>query len=227
MNKKGESNQGTDILGLSPNFLIGLIVAGLIIAGIGVPLIIKPLKMIFTDPDEQVNEQNFQRLVGAMHGDKETIVMNLAGNAVIVGFNKDWDDTEEVDWCGANNVIVKPKQCQGACVCLFKSDSFNKPNCKSFPDVDYIVGIPYREYDDVFEFEAGMFDRVYDSYSGTPMEIGMVADGIKYGHLVMYADCGKEFLTMNTYIDNFVTGGKKAIFISPENKYTIERLKDE
>lgn len=124
--KKGESNQGADIIGLPPSFLTGLVIAGIIIALIGIPLIVKPLKLILGNPNDQGAKQTFGRLLEAIDNEGDYLHI-LNDEYYIYGFEKNFNIHRE-----KATLRWDIKGCQEvSCICLYKK-TIEKVKCEKF-----------------------------------------------------------------------------------------------
>lgn len=215
LSKKAESNQGDSILSVPPRFIIGVVLAAILIVA-SIPLVKGPLKILFTDPAKQAESNNFQRLLYTIEPD--TVFRNepIEFKKILVGIDKVWDNTKEIEKC-YNTKIEKPEMCAGtACLCLYEQ-GFKNPTCQ-IVDTDYFVTLNLNE--NIFGIDEDIYDIAKRSFIGKPSVSG-------YNHLIVSKNCIDGMSLTNLYIKNFEKDGKKFVLIAPEGEWADERDQSE
>lgn len=157
------------------------------------------------DEDEIKTVNSLAAEVTSLTKSKERFVQSSvkyeikADEEILVGFDTHgWDDDFPVETCLVDEIIRRPKQCDGrACLCKFKDTTFN-----DFKASNVISCVKY-EGTVVFLGEPGSMDP--NNYNeGVPKSASdaLVQD---YEYLVLYGECGPALPHNKFYIDIFKT----------------------
>ncbi len=241
-NKKGVDDGGFTILGMTPKFLIGLVMAAIIIVVVLIPLITKPAKMLISDNSDQTNKATHVRLaneIGDLIQDngefvfRRNIPIGVTDWYYIIGFNKGMRYTNEV--CPPNDAVPKPEVCEDyACICLYNGGLDNENyddedliDCELIPGADFLVSSNYLEDKDIPKnVKKNLLGEKYSIALDYPENL---PDKDKLSRFVMYGECDGwwndiELGTNNYYIEKYEKNDVVYVYIGYESEKIDERI---